>query len=215
VFLALFGGSYCLSCGVDGPRVCAACGALSSVPVVPLPNFVSSAFALAPYRSPLGKAVLACKGSRDTMRAADLGAFFASRCAVGPVDLVVPAPSPWTRRVARGFSLPVEMARRTARRLGCPWAVALRVRPGPRQAGLGPQARRRVGTRISSRAVQGRVLLLDDVITTGATVSSCAERLLQEGATSVIAASLVTACLASPSPLPEGVLPVSVAPEER
>jgi predicted amidophosphoribosyltransferase len=59
-----------------------------------------------------------------------------------------------------------------------------RVRPTPTQAGLSNSARRlNVAKAFRARNVQGkRILLIDDVMTTGATAAACASALKQAGA---------------------------------
>jgi ComF family protein len=106
-------------------------------------------------------------------------------------DVVVPMPLHWRRKWQRGFNQAELLARRTARRCGIPVANAVRrIRPTSAQAGLSNAQRRenvagafRFKTR---RAIQGRrVLLIDDVMTTGATASACALALKRGGAASV------------------------------
>ena len=72
-----------------------------------------------------------------------------------------------------------------SRRTGIPVVKALRrLRPTPAQAGLSNSARRQnVSQAFRARGVQGkRILLIDDVMTTGATAASCAAALKQAGA---------------------------------
>ena len=88
------------------------------------------------------------------------------------------------------------LARRTARRRGIPMVNAVRrQRSTASQAGL-TNARRRENVagafRVKRpRAVEGRrVLLIDDVMTTGATAAACALALKQAGAKSVVLLAL-------------------------
>ena len=106
-------------------------------------------------------------------------------------EVVVPMPLHWRRRWQRGFNQAELLARRTARRAGIPMVNAVRrTRATATQAGLS-NARRRENVagafRVKKpRAVAGRrVLLIDDVMTTGATASACALALKRAGATSV------------------------------
>lgn len=100
-------------------------------------------------------------------------------------DAVVPVPLYWRRRLQRGFNQAELLARGLSRLTGIPVVRALgRVRPTPTQAGLSNSARRQnVARAFHSRSVQGkRILLIDDVMTTGATAGSCALALKQAGA---------------------------------
>lgn len=111
-------------------------------------------------------------------------------------DCIVPVP-PSGRE--RGYNVPELMAQPLAKALGLPLeAGALRrVRTGRHQAGLAYEQRLEnvAGAfRVQDAdAIDGRrVLLVDDVITTGATVAACTQALLSAGAQSVFAAALAT-----------------------
>ena len=100
-------------------------------------------------------------------------------------DATVPVPLYWRRRLQRGFNQAELLARGLSRRTGIPVVKALgRLRPTPAQAGLSNSARRQnVSQAFRARGVQGkRILLIDDVMTTGATAASCAAALKQAGA---------------------------------
>ena len=108
--------------------------------------------------------------------------------ALEPGEIVVPVPLHPERLRERGFN----QAERIARALFPkgrlrPKALSRRV-PGPPQAGLDLKARRRNvrGAFEPGEGLKGRaVLLVDDVITTGATVSECARALKRAGAVRV------------------------------
>ncbi len=111
-------------------------------------------------------------------------------------DLVVPMPLHWRRQWQRGFNQSELLARRTARRRGIPMVNAVRrTRATAAQAGLS-NARRRENVagafRVKKpRAVDGRrVLLIDDVMTTGATAAACSLALKRAGAKSVVLLAL-------------------------
>jgi predicted amidophosphoribosyltransferase len=107
------------------------------------------------------------------------------------VDAIVPVPAhPWRRR-RRGFDPAGRLAAALAPRLELPVEACLRRRGGRRQVGAG-RAQRRDPARlfVALRAPPpARVLLVDDVHTTGATLDACARALLEGGCGSVVAVS--------------------------
>jgi ComF family protein len=105
------------------------------------------------------------------------------------VDAIVPLPLAPTRQRERGFNQAREIARRIAPRVDVPLLDALaRVRDGAPQASLKWRERaRHVRGAFALRAdVRGRrVALVDDVMTTGATLTSAARELRKGGAAHV------------------------------
>lgn len=102
-------------------------------------------------------------------------------------DLVLPMPLHAQRLAERGFNQAVELAREFARRRGLPLALAAvrKVRDLPPQAGLDREARLRSprGAFEGVQALDGRrVIVVDDVMTTGATLDELARCLKQQGA---------------------------------
>jgi len=109
-----------------------------------------------------------------------------------PVDAVTWVPTTRARRRDRGFDQAELLARGVARELHVPCRRLLARAHGPPQTGrTGPE--RRVGPSLSARAaaVPTRVLLVDDVITTGTTVTVAVRTLRAAGAArvSVLAAA--------------------------
>jgi ComF family protein len=114
-------------------------------------------------------------------------------------DLIVPMPLHWRKRLERGFNQSELLARFVAKRTGIPFAKSLRRRkPTDPQAGL-TRAQRRTNVagafEVKRRQeVQGRhVLLIDDVLTTGATASACSAVLKRAGAKRVTVLTLARA----------------------
>ncbi len=101
-------------------------------------------------------------------------------------DVVTWAPTSTARRRDRGFDQAELLARAVARRLGCPARATLRRTSATHQTGLDARQRRDGPTFSARRRVTGRVLVVDDVVTTGATLGAAAVVLRAAGATGVI-----------------------------
>jgi ComF family protein len=106
-------------------------------------------------------------------------------------DVIVPMPLHWRKRWQRGFNKSALLASEIGRRSNVPVKNALRrIRPTVTQAGL-TNAKRRLNVsgafraRTTSTLTGKRVLLVDDVMTTGATAASCARALKIAGASQV------------------------------
>lgn len=141
------------------------------------------------YTGLLRWAVGRFKGARETWLVHVLAAILAEAVAADGirVDVVVPVPGEPRRLRQRGYNPPALLAAQVARRLRLPLHQALTRWPGPPQARLtqrdrwlhtGGVYRLRVGAGLAG----ARVLLLDDVITTGATLTACTRLLLGAGA---------------------------------
>jgi len=105
-----------------------------------------------------------------------------------PADVVTWVPLSRERLASRGYDQARALARAVAPRIGVPADGLLRRvnDPGP-QARRGGAARREamLGVFAPAGGLSGRILLIDDVLTTGATAGACADALLAGGAASV------------------------------
>jgi predicted amidophosphoribosyltransferase len=113
-----------------------------------------------------------------------------------PVPVLVPVPPHPVRRRRRGFDPAAELTAALAGRTGLPAAQLLRRRDrAPRQVGLGRAQRRQSGRLLieTARAPPARVLLVDDVHTTGATLDACAHALVAAGCREVVAVTYARA----------------------
>jgi ComF family protein len=112
------------------------------------------------------------------------------------IDLIVPMPLHWRKRWSRGYNQSALLAKEFARMRGLPVGnVVRRVKPTVPQAGLS-NSKRRLNVRGAFKLRDGadvkglRVLLIDDVLTTGATASAAASVLKRAGAKHVAVAAV-------------------------
>ena len=182
-----------------GPPWCRRCGRPTAADVDGCPDCppapIASARAAFAYRGPAREAVhrLKFSGWRG------VGAALArSIAAVEPptADAVTWVPLAPRRRAERGFDQARVLARALSRAIDLPLAAYVR-----RVHATAPQARRSREQRLAAmagafaplprRPAPPTVLLVDDVLTTGATASACASALADAGARTI---HLVTAC---------------------
>jgi ComF family protein len=111
-------------------------------------------------------------------------------------DGLVPVPLHWMRRWQRGFNQAQVLAKAVGRRHGLPvvHGALRRIRPTPPQHG-DPEARRAnvrdaFSVTVPRRVAGRRLVLVDDVFTTGATANACAKVLLGAGAAAVAVLTL-------------------------
>jgi ComF family protein len=181
-------GDACPSCALPAPAR-AVCGACLARP----PSHARTVAALA-YAFPADRLVARLKYGHDLPLADALAVRLESavraRYAGEPLpDAVVPLPLSAARQRERGFNQACEIARPLARALRLPLHHAIvRQRDAPAQASL-PRARRAANVRGAFRAdrpVRGlRLALVDDVMTTGATMDAASRALLAAGAAAV------------------------------
>jgi len=114
------------------------------------------------------------------------------------VDGVVPVPLTIGRLRERGFNQSLLIARIIAKEIKVPLLMDLLVKKKETPPQIGLTARERLLNLRNAFAVKGsvkgmRLLLVDDVMTTGATVTECSKQLIKSGAEEVIVLTLARA----------------------
>lgn len=177
----------CLRCGQEyaGGR-CASCA--QCAPLV----WIDVARCYGRYRGELGQVLRQYKYRRDRSLAPGvarlMGRAFEDCWKAADWDMMVPVATHPSRIRQREFDHMELVGRLLEKRLGLPFQQALIKRLASKpQAGLPEKQRRRNVRRTFAvrRSQSGRILLLDDVFTTGATVNECARVLKRAGAVSV------------------------------
>lgn len=196
-----------IALSVFAPRGCAACDGpvrarAAFCPACARTTVRADDPTLAPFAfgGALAEAIKRTKyGARSDLGAV-LGALLAGELARRPTkyDLVVPVPLHPRRLAERGFNQSALIARPVAWALGAKLhtRALTRVRDTPAQAKLGRLER--LGNMAGAFAARGdlrgkRVLVVDDVVTTGATLAACVGALVERGAAEVSAAAVARA----------------------
>jgi len=179
--------SRCAGCGGLGPSPCPTCAAaLEPPPALEPPVGLDSLAALVRYDGVARALITAVKYRNSRASIAGLAPALASLVAADLSGAVVTwAPTTRARARHRGFDQAELLARAVARPLGAPVRRCLIRRAGAHQTGLGADERRSGPRFVAAGAVPRSVLVVDDVCTTGATLSAAAEALRDGGATSV------------------------------
>lgn len=149
------------------------------------------------FHGPLREAIHRLKFDNEPWRGAALGRAAASLLpADDALDCIVAVPLSNARLRERGYNQAHLIARGVAGATGRPLRSGLlrRTRHDEAQSSKGRDARRDIRGAYTAAAVEGlRILLVDDVTTTGETAVACAEALIAGGADRVVAWSLAAA----------------------
>lgn len=201
----------CPGCGRDGPPICRSClpeldARLDVPPGIPigLPSDVPPPLLqlewCAPFAGLTRRALHELKYAGEKRLAIPLGEAIARRWTVAGAggDLLVPVPVHADRAKRRGYDQAELIAAAASRGLGLPVAAVLRrTRATTPQFDLDrPERALNVTGAFAVRPVAGPgpvgrwIVLIDDVVTTGATLAACAETLLDAGAIGVSAVTV-------------------------
>lgn len=189
---------HCVGCGRAGAALCRPCaGELRPAPAGELVAGADRVLAAWVYEGAARSLVLSLKLSGSEPAAAALGEALArvvrARGIRGELIAWVPARRRDIR--ARGFDHAEAIARAVAARLGLrPAPLLTRCSPARDQAGLSRSERdENLSGVFSARRFCGRVVLVDDLVTTGATARACVAALRRAGARGV---EVLAACRA-------------------
>ena len=182
----------CKRCTTDTPE------ALKLKQKIP---FLSGAFALWYYEGAVRTSILRYKFGRRRGYARDYGTILASKLedVREKYDLILWVPVSKLRKLRRGFDQVELVVRVFCKELGMtPSPCLKKIRHNPPQSGIASTAQRRANVLgaykvLNPDLVRGkRILLLDDIITTGATISECAKTLMAAGAKEVYGVAIAT-----------------------
>lgn len=172
-------GAVCAVCGIgieEGLDLCRSCAVEG--------RSYAWARSIGPYEGGLRRLVVALKYEGERALARPLGDLVAELTEPAEGAIVTPVPPDPERLRERGYHPAGLLAHRVARRLGLPYQDLLRKRrASPPQVGRPREERRRAMEGLFVARLPGRgepVLVVDDVITTGATAEEAA-RALGEG----------------------------------
>jgi len=190
---------HCAQCGIPftfAAEIGAVCGAC-----IRRPPLYLRARAVFVYDDNSRDLVLGFKHADRTEAAPAFGRWMARAGAeiLADAELIVPVPLHWTRLWRRRFNQSALLAKALAAETGITMIpdLLIRRRRTPSQGGLGPAGRVRnvrgafaINPRQRGKLAGRRVVLVDDVHTTGATLEACTRVLLRAGAGSVDALTL-------------------------
>ena len=209
--ISIYAPLVCLKCGIEGPVICESCisslpqatshcyrcNKLSQASrtcrdcrtVDDQPTNLVIASAAFSYQGVARDLVWKLKFGRVQSAADNMAAAMAKRYGanIAPNVLIVPVPTAAKRVRGRGYDQAVLLAQAFAKHTGCQYASLLLRVGSQEQIGAGKTQRRDqlrgvIHVKDASKVAGARILLIDDVMTTGATLEAAAAALGQAGA---------------------------------
>jgi ComF family protein len=188
----------CVFCGLasEGEEKSICSGCYKDLPwnepaVSPKPDIFDRSIAMLHYSFPIDAAIKAFKFDRKLYYGPAFAEVLVSSINIlpGDIDAVLPVPLHWRRKAIRGFNQASEIAKPLARLLDVPLVQGVRRRMAtPSQSGLAAKDRTRNlrgAFAAKHRIAHTHVLIVDDVVTTGATMHALADVLLKNGVAKV------------------------------
>jgi predicted amidophosphoribosyltransferase len=177
----------CPACGAVGAAPCRGClAALEPAPLLPPPPGLEGCLALLSYDGAGRELVARLKYRSNRAVLGGLGRAMASLLPAGAPVALTWAPTTPARRRERGFDQAELLARAVARARGGRARPLLHRAPGPAQTGRSRLERSSAPAFEPIRTLRSAVVVIDDVVTSGATLTAAAGALRRAGASSVV-----------------------------
>ena len=191
--------AYCKKIIASDKILCDACFCaiqpVASLPIQLTQKYAMSVMAISTYKEPLRSLILAKRWS-DRIAAYNLGELIVQLTPVLQldVDYIIPVPLHWTRYASRGYNQSEEMAKVLAKKMNVSVIHALkRIKKTAFQATLQSDDRQKnlhdaflLAPEMKELLRGKRILLVDDLLTTGATLKSAGRVLISTRPASII-----------------------------
>ena len=191
----------CVACGdeeaEDSVQLCSSCALLIPKELRQLKpsSLLEERWSLASYESPVGAALRKAKFGTDLvlmLRLADVLCEGVNNSTFEDVDVVTHIPTSLGRELLRGFDQAEILAQAVSKKLNLPHARLLSRQDPSEQSVKSWEERLDYRGRFQAIQSRSRVLIVDDVCTSGATLEAAAQELLLNGAQKVKALSLLS-----------------------